>query len=106
MIGFIMGGSVQHEYACWTDEARYAGRNRIGNADYKLATAARYVAEARRIVERQQARLVRFKALGRATLDEELTLRAFLSTLAILERGAHELADNARRVELPLRKLS
>lgn len=106
MTALVVGGSVQHERGGWTGEARYADRNRIGNTNYELATAARYVAEARRIVMRQRARVARFRALARSTLDQELTLRAFVSTLAILESSAQELADIAKRFELPQRKLS
>lgn len=106
MIAFGLGGCMQHECGGWVGEARYAGGNGIGNTDCEAAMAARCVAEARRIVARQRARVLRFKTLGRATLDHELTLRALVSTLAILEGGAREFADAATRFERRRCKLS
>lgn len=106
MTVFVVGGSVRRECGGCTGEAPDAGGNDIGNADCEIAAAAWSVAEARRIVARQRARVLRFKTLGRATLDHELTLRAFVSTLAILESGAQEFADVATRLKFPRHKLS
>lgn len=106
MFAFVTGGSLQQECGGSAGEAPYAGENRTGNFAYELATAARNVAEARRIVARQRARFVRLKALGRATLDQELTLRAFVSSLAILESGTQEFSGTAKRFERLQRKLS
>lgn len=69
----------------------------MGDIDREIATATRHVAEARRIVARQRARIVKLKALGRATLNQELTLQAFVSTLALLE-SPPELADTPKRL--------
>jgi hypothetical protein len=105
----VIGGMAQHECAEWTGWAvapPHAGDNSMGDIDSELATASRHVAEARRIVARQRARIVKLKALGSATPDQELTLEAFVSTLALMERHAQELADTAKRLELPYRTLS
>lgn len=103
----VIGGMAQHECADWTGWAGApAGDNSMGDIDSELATAARRVAEARRIVARQRARIVKLKAIGSATPDQELTLEAFVSTLALLERYAQQLADTAKRLELPYRTLS
>lgn len=106
MFAFVMAGSLHHECAGLTGEAHFAAENRIGNMDYELATAARHVAKARRIVARQRARVVRLRALGRATFDQELTLRAFVSSLAHLESGAQALADTAKRFDCRQHRLS
>lgn len=105
----VIGEMAQHECADWTGwtvAPPHAGDNSMGDIDSELATAARHVAEARRIVARQRARIVKLKALGSATPDQELTLEAFVSTLALLERYAQQLADTAKRLELPYRTLS
>ena len=101
-----LGGTAQKECADWAGAPSYAGENSMGDIDSELATAARHVAEARRIVARQRARIVKLKALGRATLDHELTLQAFVSTLELLECHAQELADTAERFEPPRPRLS
>ncbi len=105
----VIGGMAQQEcadWSGWTGATPHAGVNSMGDIDSELATAARHVAEARRIVAQQRARIVKLKALGSATRDQELTLEAFVSTLALLENHAQELADTAKRFELPYRKLS
>ncbi|HLH93656.1 MAG TPA: hypothetical protein VKW08_00920 [Xanthobacteraceae bacterium] len=53
--------------------------------------AARHVAEGRRIVERQKARIARLKLGGHPTLDHEQTLQLFESTLRILEEHEQQL---------------
>jgi len=106
-MALVIGGMAQHECADWTGWAGApASDNSMGDIDSELATAARHVAEARRIVARQRTRIVKLKALGSATPDQELTLEAFVSTLALLERYAQQLADTAKRLELPHRTLS
>ena len=106
-MALVIGGMAQHECADWTGWAGApASDNSMGDIDSELATAARHVAEARRIVARQRTRIVKLKALGSATPDQELTLEAFVSTLALMERHAQELADTAKRLELPYRTLS
>jgi hypothetical protein len=74
--------------------------------DSELAKAAQFVTKARRIVSRRHARSVKLKILGRATRDQELTLEAFDSTLALLEICTQELVDSARRLGATHRKLS
>jgi hypothetical protein len=107
MIVPVTGGRVQLQCGGWTGGTPYAGENGMGDIDNEVATAARQVAEARRIVAQQRAHMNRLKALGGATLDQELTLQAFVSTLAVLESlesHAQELAEAAKRLER--RKLS
>jgi hypothetical protein len=109
MIVPVTAGRLLLEHGGWTGEIPFAGESRAGDIDNEVATVARHVAEARRVVARQRARMAKLKALGKATLDQELTLRAFVSALAILESlksHAQELADAARRLERPQRKLS
>lgn len=106
MFAFVLGGSVQPKCGGWTGEARYSGENGIGNTDDQLATAARYVAQARRVVARQRARVIGSRALGRPKLDQELTLQAAISALSVLESGAQELANAAKRFECPQLRLS
>ena len=109
MIAPVVGGMAQQEgadWSAWTGATPDADENTMGDIDTEIATATRHVAEARRIVARQRARIVKLKALGRATLDQELTLQAFVSTLALLESHAQELADSAKRLDLPRRRLS
>lgn len=105
MFAFAMRGSLQHECGSLTGEASPKDEGRFGNMDYELAAAVRHVAEARRIVARRRARLVRLKALGRATLDQELTLQILVGSLALLESGAREFGGIAK-FERPQRKLS
>lgn len=102
MFAFPKRASRQHECVSLAGQARSKDEGR--NLDDEVPTV-RYVAKARRIVARQQARVVRLKALGRVTLDQELTLQVLVGSLAILERGAREFGDIAK-FERPQRKLS
>jgi hypothetical protein len=109
MIVPVTAGRLSLARGGWTGEIPFAGGGGVGDIDNEVATAARHVAKARRVVARQRARMAKLKALGRATLDQELTLQAFVSTLATLENlksHAHDLADAAKRFERPQRKLS
>jgi hypothetical protein len=65
--------------------------------DYEspLMMASRHVAEARRIVARQRARIVRLIAAGCDTADAERTLRIFSSTLEIFEQHERKLLEAA-----------
>ena len=65
-----------------------------------------HIAGARRIVARERVRILKLKTLGNATPDHELTLQAFISTLAQLEGHARQLAETAKRFERPRRMLS
>jgi hypothetical protein len=85
---------------------RYAGENSMGDTDSELAIAARHLVQARRIVARQRAHILKLKALGSATPDHELTLQVFVSTLAQMEGHAQELVETAKRFERPQRMLS
>jgi len=105
MIAPVTGRIVPQECAGWTC-GTFAGENRMSDTDGELAMAVQYVAEARRIVARQRSRIVKLRALGRVTLDQELTLQASVNTLALLEGHVQELADAAKRLEFSQRKLS
>lgn len=65
-------------------------------SDDALAVAIRHVAEARRIVARQEERVARLAAAGCSTLDAEQTLDVFASTLRILKD--HERMLRAERL--------
>jgi len=56
-----------------------------------VATAARHVAEGKRIVAAQKERIARLKAKGLSTLDAEQTLQVFETSLAIFQRHRDEL---------------
>lgn len=106
MIAAIARGSERQDRGGWTAGIRYAGESVMGGMDSELVAAARYVAEARRIVARQRARVLELQVLGRATPDHELTLQALVSTLGQLEGHAQALAETAKRFERPQRLLS
>ncbi len=106
MIEPAMVGMMRQRCAGWAGGIPYGDEHSISDIDSELATAAQFVAEARRIVARQRARIVKLKMLGRTTLDQELTLEAFVSTLALLENCARELVDTARRLGSTRRMLS
>jgi len=62
-----------------------------------LELAARHIAEGRRIVKRQRARIARLKALGCPIQGAEHTLTVFLSTLAIFEDHERLLRERGRQ---------
>jgi hypothetical protein len=105
MIAAIVSGSEWH-HGGWTGEIPYADETSVSDVDTKLAAAERYVAEARRIVAWQHVHMLKLKVAGQATQDHELTLQAFVSTLAILESHAGDLSKSAKRLERPRRLLS
>jgi hypothetical protein len=96
----IAGSLERRDQGIWVG-LPHAGQTSMSDVDGQLTLAERYVAEARRTVARQRVRIIKLKALGRATLDHELTFQAFVSTLALLERRARELAETAKRLEHP-----
>jgi hypothetical protein len=57
----------------------------------KLETAARHVAEARRIVAQQRARIERLKSVGGGVADAERLLTTFVITLGSLEHHEQSL---------------
>ena len=61
-----------------------------------LSSAKRRVAEARSIVERQEARIDRLRANGRDTEDAERTLFALIQTLATLEGHLRSLSKSVQ----------
>jgi hypothetical protein len=60
-----------------------------------LVQAVRHVAEGRRIVANQRARIAKLRALGHPTLNHEQTLSIFESTLRIFEDHARALCAEA-----------
>ncbi len=106
MIAPVAGGVGRQDHGGWTGGVAYAGENHMCDIDSELATAARYVAEARRIVAWQRARILKLKAADGATPDHELTLQASVSALAELEGHARALADIAKRFQRSQRLLS
>ena len=102
----VTGGMTHQECADWAGGTPCAVENRMGDIESELALAARYVAEARRIVARQRVRTVRLQALRQSTPDQDLTLEAFVGALALLEGHARQLADTAKELGPPQRKLS
>ncbi len=99
----VTGGIARHDrqnHGGWAGGTGYAGENGVGHV------AARHVAEARGIVARQRARVLKLRAQGRATPDHELTLQALVSTLAQMEGHVQELAEASKRFERPQRWLS
>jgi hypothetical protein len=99
-------GTMRHGYASRTGGVPYAGGRGISDMDSELAMAAQFLTDARRIVSRRHARSVKLKTRGRATRDQELTLEAFDSALALLEVCTQGLVDSARRLGSTHRKLS
>jgi hypothetical protein len=57
----------------------------MADLNQRLTTAALHVAEGRRSVVRQRARIAKLAALGASTLEAENTLDVFLRTLRVLE---------------------
>jgi hypothetical protein len=57
----------------------------MADLNQRLTTAALHVAEGRRSVVRQRARIAKLEALGASTLEAENTLEVFLRTLRVLE---------------------
>jgi hypothetical protein len=106
MITPIEDGPPSHDPVGWSALLPYADETSMDGVDHELAMAARRVADARHIVSRQRARILRLKALGSVSLDQELTLHAFNSSLALVESHAQGLADAAKRLERSQRKLS
>jgi hypothetical protein len=106
MIAPIAGGTVRQDCGGWNGGTLFADENSMGDVDSELAMAARHVADARCIVARQRARIVKLKALRRATLDHQLTLDALVSTLALMESHAQVLAETAKRLGHLQRMLS
>jgi hypothetical protein len=106
MIEPVAVGTMRQGCASRAGGVRYAGGRSISDMDSELAMAAQFVTDARRIVSRRHARSVKLKILGRATRDQELTLEAFDSALALLEICTQELVDSARRLGATHRKLS
>ena len=99
MIAGIAAGSKRQDHCGWTGGIAYAGESLMGDVDSELVMAARHVAEARRIVALQRARVIKLRALGRATPDHELTLQALVGTLGEMECYAHALVKTAKRFE-------
>ena len=62
-----------------------------------LQTAARHVAEARRIVAQQRARIEWLKALGGDIADAERLLTTFVITLGSLEHHERSLQETVNR---------
>jgi len=80
--------------------------NRMGALDHELARlarmAARHVAQGCRIVACERVRVFKLRESGCATPDHELTLRAILSTLDLMEghaRGLAEAVENLARAQ-------
>ncbi len=106
MIAARADGSEQQDHGGWTGGFPYAGESRMGDVDGELGMAARQVAEARRIVALQRARVIKLKAQGRATPDHELTLQVLVGTLGQMEGYVQALAETSKRFERPRRLAS
>lgn len=106
MVTLVANDPESRDHAVWTGGAFHAGAGVTGDIDGELAMAAEHVAQARGIVARQRAGILKLKVLGRATPDDELTLQALIGTLAQMESHAQVLAETARRLERPERLLS
>lgn len=106
MIEPVTVGMMRQRCAGWAGNSPCVGEHSTSDTGNELATAAQFVAEARRVAARQRAQIGKLKMLGRATLDQELTLEAFDSTLELLEICTQELVDTARRLGSTQRKLS
>jgi hypothetical protein len=61
-----------------------------------LAFTTENVARARLRVARQRVRIIKLRDAGCSTLDAELTLDAFISTLGLLEDHERHLRDLSR----------
>jgi hypothetical protein len=57
----------------------------MADLNQRLTTAALHVAEGRRSVVRQRARIAKLHAIGASTSEAENTLDVFLRTLRVLE---------------------
>jgi hypothetical protein len=57
----------------------------MADLNQRLTTAALHVAEGRRSIVRQRARIAKLASLGASTLEAENTLDVFVRTLRVLE---------------------
>jgi 2-keto-3-deoxy-L-rhamnonate aldolase RhmA len=78
-----------------------------GSTESKIAQATRHVAEGRRIVAGQRARVARLKALGHDTSQSESLLVQFETTQAIFEADLRAIQEKDARpaVDLCVREI-
>jgi hypothetical protein len=67
----------------------------MADLNQRLMAAVLHVAEGRRTIVRQRARIAKLAALGAPTFEAERALDVFLRTLGVLEDYEHLLREEA-----------